>query len=240
MMKYARVATALLLLATPVWAEDTKPDDRVTFVLSAESWATTASARVTVTVDAAVAGTASGSMRADMQKAVNSVAKADWRVINFSREQDQTGLERWNASFEARIPENELGGLRDAAKKASKAGMQLTIAEIAFDPTLAEMEAVRAKLRTDLYKQANDQLAALNAAIPNRQYRISAMDFGRAGNMPLMAPRPMIAAMKASSMSGAGNADAEMADPSMERAEKVTQHVQVTFAALPPTPTTGK
>lgn len=232
--KTARLCMTVLLLgaSTPLWAEEAKPDDHVSFNLMAESWVTTTTARVVVTVDAAVAGSAAGGMRAEMQKAVSAVAKADWRLTSFTRNQDATGLERWNASYEARLPENDLAGLHDSAKKASKAGLQLTVNAIAFDPTLAEIEATKAKLRTDLYKQANDQLATLNSAIPTRQYRISALDFAENG-MPVMPPRPMMMAktVTMNSMASPGAADSE---DSMEHAEKIVQQVQVTFAALPP------
>ncbi len=226
---------ALLFSAAPVLAEeDFKPDDRVSFMLSTEGWATTTTARVVVSVDAAVSGAAAGNARADMQKAVGNIAKADWRLTDFSRSQDTTGLERWNASFEARIPESELGGIHDAAKKASKAGMQLTVQEVAFDPTLAEVETVKAKLRADLYKQANDQLGTINVAIPGRQYRITAIDFMN-NSMPPMAPmmRPM---MMAKNMAMAASEGVAMAEDgaNMQRAEKIVMMAQVYYGAVAP------
>ncbi|MGB4102153.1 MAG: SIMPL domain-containing protein [Alphaproteobacteria bacterium] len=229
----ARFLLALLLTcaAVPAVAEEGyKPDDQVAFDLSTEGWATTTTARVTVVVDAAGAGSSTATMRDDMQKAVNTLAKADWRLVNFSRSQDQTGLERWNANFEARVPENQLGGIHDAAKKLGKAGMQITVADIAFDPTLAEIEEVRAALRADLYKQIGTQLTALNTAFPGRQYRVSTINFSSPG-MPQMMARPMM--MKAT-MAMAGASEAMDASAPMERAQKISQQAQVVFAALPP------
>lgn len=226
---------ALLCSTTPAQAEEGyKPDDRVSFMLSTEGWATTTTARVVVSVDAAVSGAAAGNARADMQKAVGSVVKADWRLTDFSRSQDPTGLERWNASFEARIPEGELGGIHDAAKKASKAGMQLTVQEVAFDPTLAEIESVKAKLRADLYKQANDQLATINTTIPGRAYRITAIDFMN-NNMPSMPPmvRPMAMAKSMAMTASAGVAMAEDGQ-NMQRAEKIVMMAQVYYGAVAP------
>lgn len=226
---------ALLGSAAPVCAEEGyKPDDRVSFMLSTEGWATTTTARVVVSVDAAVSGAAAGNARADMQKAVGNIAKADWRLTDFSRSQDTTGLERWNASFEARIPESELGGIHDAAKKASKAGMQLTVQEVAFDPTLAEVEAVKAKLRADLYKQANDQLSTINATITGRSYRITAIDFMNNG-MPPMPPmvRPMAMAKSMAMTASAGVAMAEDGQ-NMQRAEKIVMTAQVYYGAVAP------
>jgi uncharacterized protein YggE len=225
---------ALLCSTAPARAEETyKPDDRVSFMLSTEGWATTTTARVVVSVDAAVTGAAAGNARADMQKAVGSVAKADWRLTDFSRSQDPTGLERWNASFEARIPEGELGGIHDSAKKASKAGMQLTVQDVAFDPTMAETESVKAKLRADLYKQANDQLGTLNATIPGRQYRITAIDFMNNNMPPMPMVRPMAMARNMAMTTSAGVAMAEDGE-NMQRAEKIVMMAQVYYGAVAP------
>ncbi len=245
MPTYARLCLALLLCGTSMPAmadEETKPDDRVTLSLQAENWVSTSTARVVLQVDAAVAGANAGTMRDAMQKAVEGVVKAEWRLTGFARSADATGLERWNASYEARVPESALGGIHDTVKKASKAGMQLTVGEIAFDPTLAETEAAQAKLRTDIYKQANDQLAALNAAIPNRQYRIGAIDFIPSQGMvpppmPMMMARPMMGramAMSAAGSSGAMEADVAAEAPEMQRSQKIAVQAQVTFNALPP------
>lgn len=235
-LRSATLSLAAFLFSTaPVQAEEGyKPDDRVSFMLSTEGWATTTTARVTVSVDAAVSGAAAGNARAEMQKAVGTIAKADWRLTDFSRSQDTTGLERWNASFEARIAESELGGIHDAAKKASKAGMQLTVQEVAFDPTLAEVEAVKARLRADLYKQANDQLATINATIPGRAYRITAIDFMN-NHMPTMPPvmRPMAMAKNMAMTASAGVAMAEDGE-NMQRAEKIVMMAQVYYGAVAP------
>ena len=240
MTPVTRFLMTLLLALTvgPAFAEDGyKPDDQVSLDLSTEGWATTTTARVVVHVDAA--GSNSGSMHEDMQKAVAALVKADWRLIVFSRSEDQTGLERWNASFEARIPESQLGGIHESAKKLSKAGMQLTVGEIAFDPTLAEIEAVKAKLRADLYKQIGEQLAALNAAFPGRPYRVSTITFSNTGFVPPMPPRPhpMMRAMVAMAPGSSAGGMATSEDDSMERGQKITLDAQVVFAAVAPTAT---
>jgi hypothetical protein len=233
------IIACLVLCAFPVRADEPghpgfRPDDRVVFDVSAEDWVTTKTAHVSVTVEAAVNASTAGSMREDMVKAVNALAKADWRLTSFDRSQDQTGLERWSAVYEARLPESDLGSLGDAAKKLSKAGMQLSIGTVDFTPTLEETETTRSSLRTQIYKIANDQLAALNAAMPDRSYRIALVDFtGDDGASPL--PRvikgraPMMAMMAAPGMQepeGSATAPAPV-----ERAEKIMLTARVVFAA---------
>lgn len=222
----------LLLICPPAYADDEKPDDSVIFTLATEDWVTTQTARVTVGVEAAVTAATTGTARAEMQKAVNELAKGDWRLTSFNRSQDQTGLERWSAQFEARLPEAQLGGLDDSAKKASKPGMQVTVYSIDFSPTLQERQAVQNQLRTQLYQQANQQLTALNNALPGRNYRIAMVDFSGYEVMPqvaMMKPQMMRAMAAPAPMEGAVASDANM-----ERAEKVTLSARIVLSALPP------
>ncbi len=216
----------IVLLSFTARADEPKPDDRVVFDVAGEEWVTTKTAHVTVNVEAAVSGNNAGTMRADMIKSVNDLAKGDWRLTAFNRSQDQTGLERWSTTFEARLPENELNGLEDSAKKLSKAGMQITLGDINFSPTLEEMEAARSTLRARLYKTAIDQLATLNTSIPGRNYRIAVINFTGSGDEP--APMPHVVR----GMMMTANAPAPAAPP-MERAEKITMNARVVLAALP-------
>ncbi|MFA6280858.1 MAG: hypothetical protein WC612_08780 [Bdellovibrionales bacterium] len=241
-MKHTLVALMLILGFTvgigapPAHAEEAKPDDSVVFDLSAEQWVTTKTARVMLSVEAAVTNNTAGTMRASMTKAVGDMVKADWRVVSFNRGQDQTGMERWSALYEARVPENELSGLSDKAKQNSKAGMQITVNNIDFSPTLEENQAATGQLRTQLYKMANEQLSALNATITGRSYRIAMIDFANEG-MP-HSPRPaMFARGKAmmhtmEAMAG-GSPDGDSMPP-MERSEKLLLTARVVLSAVPP------
>lgn len=233
MPRFLILALATLVLFTSsVRAEEMpRPDDRVIFDVSGEDWVMTKTAHVGVNVEAAVSDKNAGTMRADMIKAVNDLAKGDWRLTNFNRSQDQTGLERWSATFEARLPENQLNGLSDGAKKLSKAGMQLSIGEVDFSPTLEEMEAARSTLRTKLYKEANDQLAVLNTSLPGRSYRIALINFTSNMDEPGQMPMPKVLRGQANMMMA--TAAMAPAAPPMERAEKITLAARVVFAALP-------
>lgn len=223
---------SVLLLAPVAHAEEQpKPDDHVVFDLAAEDWVTTKTARVIVNVEAAVNGANAGNTRADMLKAVDSLAASDWRLISFNRNQDQTGLERWSASFETRLVETTLGGMADNAKKLSKAGMQLSVATIDFSPTLDEMETVRASLRTQIYKKTADQLAALNTTLAGRNYRVAEIDFGGETPVPMMA----MARSDAAPMASMGVSVSNGSSLGAERSEKVRMVAHVVFSALPAT-----
>lgn len=225
------------LLSTPGFAQDMaipKMDDRVIFDLSGEQWVMTKTAHVIIGVEASVSGTNAGNMRGDMIKAVNDLSKGDWRLTSFNRSQDQTGLERWSAQFEARLPEAQLNGLQDAAKKLSKAGMQLSVNDINFSPSLDEMEAARGVLRTQIYKTANEQLVALNAALPGRNYRIALVNFDSSNEEPT--PMPRVVRGQANMMMAMAEAPKAAAPTPIERAEKISLTARVVFATSPDKP----
>lgn len=232
MMKYLKILTLtlpLLALSAPTaQAWDNKPaDDTVVFKLSAEDWVLTQTARVIVSVEAAVTKNTAGGMRKEMTKAVDGVVKAKWRLTNFRRNQDKTGMERWSATFEARLPEAVLSGLSEQAKKKSKAGMQIRIRNMDFSPTLAERQDVKSTLRSKIYNMAKAQLDELNKSITGRTYRIAMVDFtGRAPIQPRRNYRSKNREMMSisSDMGGA---------QSMEKSEKMVLSANIVLAAEP-------
>lgn len=229
-----RAFFALALFTTPALAEDYAPDDIVQLDLTTEGYVTTQTANVSVSVDAAITDDKAATARVEMQKAVNDLAKptgSEWRLTGFNRSQDQTGLTRWQATYEARVAEAALAGINERAVKASKAGMQLRIVNMDFTPTLAETEAKRSELRADLYKRAMEELARVNAQLPGRNYRLLAVDFSGAGRpMPFAQPMMMKGArMEAMAMAS----DMSGAAPSAEVAQRLVVTAQVTYGARP-------
>ncbi|MGE3771094.1 MAG: SIMPL domain-containing protein [Bdellovibrionales bacterium] len=223
---------AFFVFATPAAADDYIPDDVVVIDLSTEGWVTTTTANVFVMVDAAADDTKAATLRAEMQKAVGDVSKGDWRLTSFNRSQDSTGLSRWQATYEARIAEANLAGINDRAKKVSKPGMQLSVVNMDFTPTLAETEAKRAELRTELYKRAQEELARVNAANPGRAYRINSINFSSGGFMPPR-PMPMMYAKAARAEMMAADAGIAGGGGSAEVAQRLTMTAQVTYGTRP-------
>ena len=168
-----------LALTLPASAQVPPPVmDQVVLDLTAEDWVGTETARVTVSADAAASGADAGTQRSDLLKAIGGLTPgADWKIVSFDRSTDQAGLERWRAVAEARLAENALGGLADKAKQASRPGLQLRIGSIEFTPTLGETEAVRARLRAEIYGKAASELDALERSFPGRKFRMGNIDF---------------------------------------------------------------
>lgn len=191
--------------------EGYKPDDVVTLNLTVEDWIQTQTAVVNMLIDAAIDSKAVAGAREDVTSILNSVVPgADWKILRFDRSRDSAGLERWQVLAEARLMDKQLTGLHDKAQKASSPGKQIRVAGIRFTPTLAEREAVEAKLRGQIYKRVADEIAALKATFPDRAYRAGTISFnGRA--QPVSVPMA-----RAAFKTAAGGAPMETAAPSPE------------------------
>ncbi len=191
--RLAAVLALLLAAAAPAPARAQLPmppvADQIVLQLAAEQWVETATAEVTVSIEAALGGADAARTRSAMRDALVSLApEADWRFLRFDRSVDASGLERWSAAARARLPEDALDGLVDRAAAESVPGLQLELAGIDFTPTLAEIEAARGELRTRLYRQAEAELERLAEVFPDRGFRLARVEFG-AGAPPQPVPR---------------------------------------------------
>jgi hypothetical protein len=229
-MRPFAIALALSLvapLATAQTVVNPRPDDTVSLSLKVEDWVQTQTVRTVLAVDAAFPGADAGKVRGEILATVKKLAEgADWRFTRFDHNDDASGLERWNATLEARLPETQLSGLSDRAKQASKPGLQITFQQADFSPTLAETESARAKLRSDMYKKINEALAQLNQAEPDRKYRVMHVNF----NDNMVTPHPVDMVMAAAPGPRAFKAADQ--EEGIERSEKLQLSASVTFAAL--------
>lgn len=211
------------------WADDTSDDDQVVFSLTDEGWVSTDSAVVHVNAEAVQQGETADQLKKSIKEALGKLsAKGEWRFTHFNRSHDKTGLTRWNANVQARLPERELTGLQDRAKEVSKPGFRITIATTDFSPSLDEFELARSDLRQRLYQRIGRELTLLNSAFPERGYRLKDVYFDRPPSpRPYMrGPQP---AVKMMTMSEAAIAPAPPAEIGVER--KITMTVNVVFAA---------
>ena len=223
---------AVSLLLSPLTALADQPvQDTVTFQLKVEDWVQATTARVTVALDASLPGSDAAKVRLQMQQMVASLGSGDWRFASFDHSTDQSGLETWHAELEARLKESDLGGLADKAKAASKPGLQLKVNGTEFTPTLAETEAVRAKLRGQIYAAANDELKRLQAAEPDRKFRLGGIDF------ETMQPGgSMIRQMKNNAMAIVPASAGPTSDGEVDVQQKMVLQARVTLASAAPGP----
>lgn len=174
---------AFFLLVLPV-AADAAParSDRIVLTLATEGWVETETAEVVVSVNATLEEGQAATVRQTILSALDELADdADWRITTFNRRAEQSGLDSWYVEARARVADQGLDGLRERADRASRPGLKITVANIDFTPTLAEVEATHARLRGDLYEQAQAELKRVRAAFSDRDYRIGRIDFAGMG-----------------------------------------------------------
>lgn len=227
----ALALTAGLMAAAPAGAQIVQPPvfiDTVSLSLEAEDWVKTETARVSLIVDAAGSGAEASQLRPELLKAAAAVAdKAEWRILRLDRRQDEAGLDRWQAELEARLPEAQLTGLADRAKKVSRPGLQVRIGGVAFDPTLAETEAVRSRLREELYGKVTAELGRLAKVFPDRQFRVAGIDFSEEPMPKLMSSRMAMAPAR-------GMEAADLVEEGVQEKLHLTARVTLGAFAVPP------
>jgi hypothetical protein len=148
-------------------------DDEVTLTLSEEAWVETSTATVRLAADLAVErgtfGAARTKLEADLAGFIDG---AVWRIVDFRQRGEDSGFERWRVVAEARISEAQMADLPEKAKAASGPGRALSVAEVDYTPTRAEREATLAVLRAGIYARIAAETVALNAAFPDRTFRV--------------------------------------------------------------------
>jgi len=223
-MKRLTIATIAFLCFVPLASAQMQSDhhqmmqgrvmqDKVVLNLATEGWVKTDTARVSVFVELVQQQETPEELKKRIDDSLASLAKdADWRVTSSNQRQDQTGLNRWYVSAEARVHESLLPGLQDRAESASSPGYKVGISYVDFTPSLAEFENLKADLRSDIYKLAVAEAERLNAAIPGANYHVQKVDFIQqvAGpRMEMARAQTMMVKSPAEDASG-GNGDAQL------------------------------
>ncbi len=176
-MRLFSIALLAALTAFPAFAEQVWQDE-IILRLSVEEWVDTETAKIVVSINAAGSGSDAISIRSDMLEALDDVAPdAEWRFTRFDRSVDRAGLENWNAMAEARLTDRQLDGAAERADRVSKPGLQIRIQRTDFEPTLADVERVRAELRARVYSAAREEVERLNAVLDDADFRIATVAF---------------------------------------------------------------
>lgn len=196
---------------------------QVSLQLTAETWVSTQTAKVTIAWDASLNKKQLANAQNSFQQALHQfAANSTWQIIEFTRTPTKTNLEQVHAVAEARLPESDLAGLRDTAKAFSSEGQTYSIENILYTPSSAEIMAARVQLRSQIYNQAKDELARLNNVYPNTNYRLYNISFSGINGMT---PTPNFMAAKVSSENvGLGR-------ESLSTSQLLTQDAMVIFAA---------
>lgn len=171
---------AVSMAMATVYAQDDSDRaalNKVTLQLKAEQWLVTKTAQVTVVVDAALSDQGIEKIQNEVMQKLSQVAKADWHIVSYSRQQDKTGLEGVTIRAQARVAQTDLSGIRNGAKTISKPGETFSIDNVEFTPTEDESRTANAALRNDIYQQAKREIDVLNTVYPLQKYYLHQINF---------------------------------------------------------------
>ena len=68
-------------------------------------------------------------------------------------------------------------------------GAKYEVSGVEFKPSLDETQAVRAKVREQLYQQVNAEISRMNKIYPSQNYSVSNLVFVEGDNPPVQPPR---------------------------------------------------
>lgn len=182
-----------MMLFTSVWADTDLSAllNKVSFPLKVEKWVTTKTADVFVAVNASVADAGIEKIQGQVLGQLMQLSSlGEWHIVSYTRQQDKSGLESIQIMAEARLPQTELGGLRDKAKAISKPGNTYTIDNVAFTPSDEEITQANILLRGLIYQQARMEIDAINKMYPEQKYYLHTIEFNSA---PVVMPMAAMA-----------------------------------------------
>ena len=185
----------------------------------------TDTAEVVLAADLTLVGQDPAKARADVMKAFKRIEDAPWRIVAFDRTTDAAGAERWTVDARARVPQVDLDGLHERARRESMSGKAFRVAGVDTSPSLAERESVLRGLRSRIYAMAKNEIPVAKVLWPSRDIRITRVEFIDAGT-----PRP-VAYMARAEASRAGAPAQKSAKVSTE--QKIVLPAWVTLSPKP-------
>ncbi|MBS0197225.1 MAG: hypothetical protein JSR77_10750 [Planctomycetes bacterium] len=155
------------------------PWDVVALTLKAEREMQAETVRVFVSGNLLLAGEDTGKSKAALAEALSKVIDGKWALTTARRGEDPSGMERVSVAASIRVKEHLTAGLTERLKQASRAGLQLQLSRIVTRPPKAEMDAVIAELRQELYEKARTEADLLNRLLPADEgtWRIGGIQF---------------------------------------------------------------
>ncbi len=127
-------------------------------------------------------------MDPELTASLKSLANVNWQITNFSRTQDQSGLERVEVLAESRLSPADVVNIRGKTEALTKPGLKYQIASIEYTPTQAEIQNAQAALRADLYAKVQAEMASLNKTFAPQMFYVHKVNFMPDG----VAPQPMM------------------------------------------------
>lgn len=217
--------------------------NQVSMNFTADNWVNSDNALVSIIISASVpADKVDQVTNAVKSKLAKASGKQDWRLVNLSRNESNSGLISLSATAVNRLSNNELGKLQTSLKTLNQPGEKYEIGNIDHTPDQSTINQSQAELRNKLYMQINQELKALNTAMPNASsgYQIHKINFNSSSKIiqPVMLyagsnTRGRVAqdSMGITSISSNNNSDGSN---NASMSGKITMSAYVTYSAIIP------
>ncbi len=213
--------------------------DKVVFQISAKQWVTTKTALLNVNINVTLNNADLVKARSEIMDSLNKIASGEWHLIEFDRSQDSSGLEKLYVQAQARVDQATLTDIYQNAKNVSTPGTKYEVSGVEFKPSLEENQAVRAKIREQLYKEINDEIVRMNKEYPTQNYSLNNLVFVEGGE-GIVQPQPRAYQAKEMSALAVGAAPATLSVSNeitlTALVEAASNRTQTPGKPLPPAP----
>lgn len=186
------IASLFTLICSTVFADEVNSGNVISYQIEKQAWVATQSALVSLAVHATLNNQGIGNLQNNIVKNAQKISpKTDWHLVQFSRSQDQSGLEIVNMHIEGRVPSEGLADIRGRAKAISEPGIVYEVGNIQFVPSESEIESAKETLRENIYQQAKAEMQRLASVYPQaclgiRQIQFEGAQLGAASPLNAM------------------------------------------------------
>jgi hypothetical protein len=178
--------SSCLILSVPAFSTGNTCDacmSQVSMHFTAESWVDSQTSLVSIGLRASVPSDQVDNVTQAIKTKLGKASNVDdWRLVNLTRKESDSGLMAVTGQAVARLNNNELSALQAQLKALNKPGEKYTIDDVDYQPDLQVLNLARTELRASLYTKIIQGQKELNAALPssNASYQVHAINFNDA------------------------------------------------------------
>lgn len=172
-----------LTITTPAFSLSESCMRQVSMHFTTENWVNSQTSLVSIALSASVPADQVDKLTETIKNKLTMASKEkNWRLVNLTRNESDSGLMAITGQAIARLNNNELSTLQAKLKTLNKPGEKYSIDNIDYQPDLHTINQAKKALRADLYQQIMTGLQELNIALPDTHpsYQIYKINFNDA------------------------------------------------------------
>lgn len=180
-MKNINILFAALVscsIFSTIYADDHSCQRQISMQIQEEGWVSSQTAQVSVAIQAASNKEDVSALMDAMTNKLKHLIKqpVSWRLVDLSTQKNDAGLFAVSARMTARLTHQELAQLQASIESLNKAGEQYKIADVDYQPTLAEISAENTKLREQIYHAVLEQQEKINLSFQQEKYQLQSLN----------------------------------------------------------------